>query len=364
MTEPERAGVSESDWAETTASCCALRVREVIEETRDARSIVFDVPDDLKPRFAYRAGQFLSFKIPFEGMVLTRSYSLSSSPDIDSMHKVTVKRVDDGRISNWINDRVAVGDTLMVVPPAGSFVLTPVDRVLVLFAGGSGITPVVSLIKSALATTKRAAKLVYANRDANSIIFREEFEALAAAHPGRLEIAHSLDAVDGFVDLKRVKDYVGDDLDADFYLCGPGMFMSTVEEALRELHVDHERIHIERFVSPPDPGLHPAEAPEPVTTEDGEDAAPDVITIVLDGETREVPYPHGEKIINALRAAGLEPPFSCEEGYCSCCMAKLVSGEVKMDTNDCLTAELLEEGWVLTCQSRCVRGRVRIEYPD
>ena len=140
--------------------------------------------------------------------------------------------------------------------------------------------------------------------------------------------------------------------------------MSTVEEALRELHVEHEHIHIERFVSPPDPGPHAVEAPEPVTTEDGEDAAPDAITIVLDGETHEVPYPHGEKVINALRAAGLEPPFSCEEGYCSCCMAKLVSGEVKMDTNDCLTPELLEEGWVLTCQSRCVRGRVRIEYPD
>jgi 3-ketosteroid 9alpha-monooxygenase subunit B len=277
---------------------------------------------------------------------------------------VTVKRVDDGRVSNWINDRVAAGDTLMVTPPAGLFVLTPDDRKLVFFAGGSGITPVVSLIKSALADTKRAAKLVYANRDADSIIFREELEAIAAAHPGRLEVAHSLDAVDGYVNLHRVKAYVGDDLDADFYLCGPGIFMSTVEEALRELHVEHEHIHIERFVSPPDPGPHPAEAPEPVTTDEGEDVAPDVISVVLDGATHEVPYPHGEKVINAVRAAGHEPPFSCEEGYCSCCMAKLVAGEVKMDTNDCLTPELLEEGWILTCQARCVRGRVRIEFPD
>jgi 3-ketosteroid 9alpha-monooxygenase subunit B len=136
--------------------------------------------------------------------------------------------------------------------------------------------------------------------------------------------------------------------------------MAIAEEALRELHVDHDLIHVERFVSPPDPGLHVEELAPEVT----DDSVPDTITVVLDGGTREIPYQKGEKILLAVRAAGLEAPYSCEEGYCSCCMAKLTGGEVKMDTNDCLSKELLDEGWVLTCQSRCVSGKVRIEYPE
>ena len=132
------------------------------------------------------------------------------------------------------------------------------------------------------------------------------------------------------------------------------------KEGLRELRVEHEHIHIERFVSPPDPDR--AHVASPARPAAGEVIAS--ITIVLDGDSHEVPYESGEKVLHAVRRAGLEPPFSCEEGYCSCCMAKLVSGEVKMDANDCLTPELLEEGWVLTCQSRCAAGVIRIEYPD
>jgi 3-ketosteroid 9alpha-monooxygenase subunit B len=360
MTNFEQAGVSEADWRAATTSCVELRVKEVVDETSDSRSIAFEIPADLTEQFRYRPGQFLSFKIPHEGKVLTRSYSLASSPDADSDHKVTVKRVDDGRVSNWMNDRVEAGSRLMVVPPAGLFVLNDADRKLTLFGGGSGITPVISIIKSALATTERVAKLVYANRDENSIIFKAELEELARNHTGRFEIVHCLDAVDGFLDRDDVKRHVGSDTESDFYLCGPGPFMAIVEEALRELHVDHDRIHVERFVSPPDPGVH-VEEPTPDIA-DG--SAPDAITIVLDGETSEVPYKKGEKILTAVRAAGLDAPYSCEEGYCSCCMAKLTVGEIKMDANDCLSKGLLEEGWILTCQARCVSGKVRIEYPD
>jgi 3-ketosteroid 9alpha-monooxygenase subunit B len=360
MIDPNLAGVSEADWQAATASCIELRVREVIEETRDAKSIVLEVPDDLVERFRYQPGQFLSFKFPFEGAVLTRSYSLASSPHTDAEHKVTVKRVDDGRISNLLNDSIATGSTLMVVPPAGLFVLNDTDHNIILFGGGSGITPVISIIKSALDTMQRPLKLVYANRDEHSIIFRRELDALAERYADRFEMIHSLDARDGFLDRAAVKRYVGIDTSADFYLCGPGPFMATVEEALRELHVDHDRIHIERFVSPPDPGLHVEE----MDVEVDSGAVEGTITILLDGESREVPYENGEKLLWAAREAGLEPPFSCEEGYCSCCMAKLTSGEIKMDTNDCLTQDLLEEGWILTCQARAVRGRVKIEYPD
>jgi len=125
--DPKAAGVSEEEWQQATASCVVLRVSRIVEETHDARSIVFEIPDDLRERFRYKAGQFLSFKVPFEGSVLTRSYSLSSSPDVDSEHKVTIKRVDDGRVSNLLNDEVSVGTALRVVPPAGLFVLNDRD---------------------------------------------------------------------------------------------------------------------------------------------------------------------------------------------------------------------------------------------
>ena len=358
----ESAGVSATDWKAATAGCFELRVRRVIDETADARSIVLEIPPPLAERFRYRSGQFLSFKIPYRGAVLTRSYSLASSPDCDAEHKFTVKRIEDGRISNWINDHVRAGTSLMVTPPAGLFVLDESAREIVLFSGGSGITPVISILKSALATTRRRSKLVYANRDERSVIFQKELEALAGQHPDRLEIVNSLDVRDGFLDAAGVTRLVGRALEAEFYLCGPGAFMATVESALLELGVPLDRIHIERFSSPPDPGVTAPDAPDAVEAQ-GE-IVPERITIVLDGVEHEVPYRAGERVLHAARRAGLDPPFSCEEGYCSCCMAKLARGEVKMHANDCLSPQLIEEGWVLTCQSRCVSREIRIEYPD
>jgi len=358
MIDPASAGVSEQQWREATASCVPLRVSRVIPETQDACSLVLDVPPELRERFRYRAGQFLSFKIPWEGKVLTRSYSLCSSPEVDAEHKVTVKRIEQGRVSHWINERVEEGDQLMVVPPAGFFVLNDKRRPITFFAGGSGITPCLSLIKTALVTSSRRLRLIYANRDRRSIIFEEELEALHRAHPDRLEIHHSLDDRDGFLEVKRVEHYAVDCLEGDFYLCGPGVFMDLVERALAALHVPAEQVHIERFVSPPDPG-------EPrVAGATAPGVSPERITIVLDGQTHSVPYQAEERVLQAVRRAGLQPPFSCEEGYCSCCMAKLVQGEVRMVANDCLTPDLLEEGWVLTCQSICVSPEVKIEYPD
>lgn len=357
MIDPTSAGVSQQHWREATASCHELRVARTIAETHDAISIVLDVPASLREIFRYRAGQFLTFKVPWQGRVLVRSYSLSSSPEVDSEHKVTVKRVELGRISNWMNDAVRAGSTLMVVPPAGVFVLDPnARRDLVLFSGGSGITPCISLIKSALATTQRRMRLVYANRDADSILFAAELASLRERHPDRFEVIHSLDSERGFLSEADVAAQVGRELDRDFYLCGPAAFMDTVEHALRERGVARERIHIERFISPPDHDAAPAPDPGEV--------APRSITLVIDGKAREVPYEAGERVLHAARRAGLDPPFSCEEGYCSCCMAKLVTGKVVMASNDCLTPDLLAEGWVLTCQSRCVSEDVRIEYPD
>jgi 3-ketosteroid 9alpha-monooxygenase subunit B len=362
LIDPMRAGVSEEEWQHASHSCHELRVARTIQETRDAISIVLEIPDALRQVFSYRPGQFLSFKVPYRGSVLVRSYSFSSSPDTDAEHKVTVKRVEGGRISNWMVDEVRAGAALMVAPPAGLFVLAEdAPRNIVLFSGGSGITPCISIIKSALAKGSRRLKLVYANRDAQSIIFEGELEALGTTHAERLEIVHSLDDAHGFLTAEDVRRHVDGRCADDFYLCGPVGFMEMVEQTLLDLGVDRSRIHIEHFVSPPE--HEEAETAEGTAVE-ADEAAPASILIALDGQTHEVAYEARERVLAAVRRAGLDPPFSCEEGYCSSCMAKLKSGRVVMAANDCLTPELLEEGWILTCQSRCVSRTIRIEYPE
>ncbi|HPG26734.1 MAG TPA: ferredoxin--NADP reductase, partial [Myxococcota bacterium] len=274
----------------------------------------------------------------------------------DPAHKVTIKRVVDGRASNWMNDHVRAGDELEVMPPNGVFCLRTRETPIVLFAGGSGITPVISIVKTALETTTRPIKLLYANRDEASIIFRSELDALEASHPDRLEIVHRLDAVHGFVDAPLVVEQVGARTDADFYICGPGPFMDVVESGLQSLDVDSEQIFIERFESP-DSGA-------PAAGSSVDTSAGNVAVVLLDGNETEIALGDGETILAAARRVGLEPPFACEEAYCGCCMAKVLEGQVEMRMNDGgIDQRQIDEGWVLTCQG-VAKGRVRIQYPD
>lgn len=334
-----------------------LKVAEVIDETDDSKSIVFDIPEKLNDRFAYVAGQFLALRVEVDGHRLVRCYSLASAPGLDPRHKVTVKRVADGRVSNWLNDNVAKGDELEVMPPAGVFCLRDRETPIILFGGGSGITPIISIIKTALRTTSRSLKLVYANRNDQSIIFKDELAALispTAVEPERIEIVHRLDDVHGFVDAALVVQEVGPNTNADFYICGPGPFMDVVEQGLASLETSSDQIFIERFES--------AEAPVVSPPEDG--AAAVVVTIKLDGKETEVLVSEGETILAAARRAGLEPPFACEEAYCGCCMAKLVEGEVEMLGNDGgIDQRQVDAGWILTCQG-IAKGTARVEYPD
>lgn len=341
--------------AEANGPYFPLTVSEVIEETHDSKSIVFDVPSDLADRFAYASGQFLSFRIEVGGQRLVRCYSLASAPGLDPAHKVTIKRVVDGRASNWMNDDVKAGDVLEVMPPNGVFVLQDRSTPLVLFSGGSGITPCISILKTALAKTSRPVKLVYANRDDRSIIFKDELATLLADHADRLEVVHRLDDVHGFVDAALVVQEVGPRKDADFYICGPGPFMDTVEAGLASLSIPTDQIHIERFESPDTPG---AEATAPI---EGDGLT---ITVKLDGSETEITLGEGETILAAARRVGLEPPFACEEAYCGCCMAKVTAGDVEMLMNDGgIDQRQIDEGWVLTCQA-VAKGVARIEYPD
>jgi len=335
-----------------------LSVERVIDETHDTRSVVLGIPAPLEPIFAYRAGQFLSFGVTIGDHHLVRCYSLASSPDTESEHKVTIKRVDDGRVSNWFHDQLAAGDVLHVMKPAGHFCLQDRDTPIVMFGGGSGITPIISIVKSALATTARRIVLVYANRDARSIIFREELDAFAAVHADRFTLVHRLDDVDGFLGVEQAREYVRAEAEADFYVCGPGAYMDVVEEALAAESVGAEQIFIERFISPE---LEALDAEPPADLGD----AKAIVEVYLDGEVKPVPVHEGETVLAAAHRAGLDAPCACMEGYCGSCMALVKQGEVEMKLNDGgLDPEQVEQGWVLTCQSVAKSREARLDYPD
>ncbi len=352
------------DWVE-------LRIAEVVQETADSRSFVLDVPAGLEDRFAYRAGQFLTFEVQIDGARLLRCYSLASCPELGERPKVTVKRIDDGRVSNWMNDRLAAGDTVRVLPPGGRFVLRDAARPLLLFAAGSGITPVIALVKSALTGTARPVRLVYANRDRASTIFASEVDALAAAHPERLSLAlhHDVDA--GFLDAAGAGVHAQGWAHGDCYVCGPGPFMDVVVAGASAAGVEEERLFIERFESPPDgqaPGAadpsqsDPSQSDRAPTPAEAGEVAPETLTIRLEGTTTEVPYDGRSTVLAAAQAAGLDPPYACTEGFCGSCAARLASGRAEMGANDVFNKNEVAQGHVLTCQARVVAGPCEVVY--
>lgn len=326
-----------------------LKVASVIEETKDSRSFVLEVPESLREAYAYQPGQFLTFEVPFETFRIRRCYSLSSAPGIDPAHKVTVKRVDGGRMSNLMIDTLVAGSTIAVSTPDGRFVLDPETkrRPLCLYAGGSGITPVISLMKHALATTDRPVLLVYANRDEASVIFRAELDGLAAAHPARVTVHHHLDASGGFLTDTRIRALFSGSEEGDHYVCGPTPFMDAVERAFDAAGIDPSRRHFERFSSPLDPDRREAVASAEL---DGA-RAPTTFLVRLGGRTHTVPYVPGLTLLESARRAGLTPPSSCEDGYCGSCMATRVSGDVAMRACSALSDGEIKNGRVLLCQA-------------
>lgn len=340
-----------------------LKITEVIEETADARSVVFDVPAELKDKFAYKPGQHLQLQIPCGPKSLPRCYSLSSSPAFDEPLRVTVKRVNQGRASNWVCGDLKVGDTLQVMPPAGMFTPRSFDAPLRMFAGGSGITPVFSIIRTVLAKGKGRINLLYANRDEQSVIFGEQLTELARQNPERLQVFHWLDSVQGRPPTQAQISAIAKDwgLDgAECYICGPGIFMDTTAAALYELGVPHALVHIERFVSLPEDADDIAAAPPPVKA----GAGATELEVEIDGATHHVKVQPGELLIDAMEAAGLQPPFSCRAGACAACMCHLEEGEIEMAHNHVLDESDIESGWILGCQAVAKSPRVKLKYPS
>jgi len=332
-----------------------LRVARVIRETADASSFALELPDDLREAFAYEAGQFCTFRVRVDGQPHLRCYSMSSSPAVDPDLTVTVKRTPGGMVSNFMNDRLTAGDVIEVTRPAGVFRLTAGDEDVVAFSAGSGITPVHSLVKTALSTTARGVRLFYANRDHDSVIFGSQLSALGTRHGARLAVTHHLDSECGLVRPDAVRDFASVNWDSEFYVCGPGPFMDVVEEALLSGGAGTEQIHIERFI-PTEP------APEPVPP--FSTAVGSRVTIDLSGRVGTTEHRPGTTILQAARQMGMAPPFSCESGSCASCMARLVEGTVDMFVNNALDDDEVAEGWVLTCQSVPTSPSVHVVYEE
>jgi ferredoxin-NADP reductase len=330
-----------------------LKVARVVQETDDTRSYVLDVPAEYADLFAYEPGQFCVFRVHVDGEELARCYSMSSAPAIDAQLTVTVKRVPGGKVSNWLQDNVREGDSLDVMKPGGTFVPHAGERPVVGFCGGSGVTPVFSIAKWVLATTERPVRMLYANRNAESVIFAAELQQLQATYGDRFELVSHLDSDGGYLTPEAVAGFVGTDLEADYYICGPGPFMDLAENTLHAAGVDPARISIERFVMAHEQGEETVVEPDSVTEQ---------VTLVVRRRKSTHAYRPGDTILATARRGAVQTPFSCEAGVCASCMALVTDGVVHMRVNSALTPEEVAEGWVLTCQALPVSRTVTIEF--
>lgn len=328
-----------------------LAVVEVREETPDSRTFVLEVPSALSETFAYRAGQYCTFNVTIDGRRVERSYSMSSAPGVDRVFAVTVKRVANGRMSNWLIDHVGVGDRLAATPPLGRFVLRDSEAPIVAFCGGSGVTPVFSLLKTVLAAGSRSFRLICANRAEDDILFREALAALAGEHPDRFSLYHHLDSERGLLDAEACAGLVGPRSDVDAYVCGPEPFMEVARAGLAARGVEEGRIFVESFGAPAEP-----------EEEGGEGEGTQSLEVRIRGGIHRLEYRSGDTLLAAARAAGLDPPSSCQAGNCGSCMAKVAPGTAGMRMNNALSDEEVEEGWVLTCQARPIGKHVVVDY--
>ena len=341
-----------------------LQLTEVVEETPDARSLVFGVPDgpdapDIPAdRLRYSPGQFLTLRVPSDrtGSV-ARCYSLCSSPFTGDPLTVTVKRTEDGYASNWLCDNAHAGMKMHVLAPSGTFVPKTLDTDFLLLGAGSGITPMMSICKSALAEGSGKVVLIYANQDENSVIFGAALRELAAKYPDRLTVVHWLVSVQGLPSAAALTGLVEPYSGHDAYICGPGPFMVAAEEALKAIGA--ERIHIEVFKS-----LDSDPFAAVVIEEDDSDEGPATAIVTLDGEKHEITWPRKAKLLDVLLDKGLDAPFSCREGHCGACAVLKKSGDVEMEVNDVLEQSDLDEGLILGCQAMPRSDSVEVTYDE
>lgn len=356
-----------------------LKIKEVRKETPDAVSVHWDIPESVQSDFKYKPGQYLTLKLTVEGEELRRAYSLCTSPYSDNIPAIAVKRVEGGKVSNYINDWFNAGTEVEVMTPMGNFTTELNEffsRHFYLYAGGSGITPMMSILKSVLeGEPSSQVTLFYGNRDEESIIFKEELDELEGHFADRFKIVHSLENYSddwegerGMMTREKVglflEKYAEEDLNrGQHFICGPGQMMEEVKSALRSNDVEHERIHIEYFSSNIAQNDEDRGADSGMAEEDqGDFSGKAKVKIELQGDDFELEVKEDQTILSVAQEKGIDPPYACQMGICTTCRAKLLKGSVHMNETEGLTDEEMKQDYILTCQSHPRSNNIEIRY--
>lgn len=347
-----------------------LKVSALDKPIPDATTITFDVPTPLYESFHYHPGQHLIIKFNIKGEEARRSYSLNSCPYQDEPLQVTVKRVKGGLVSNYVNDHLKVGDALEVMIPQGRFYAAIEEqsyKTYFLFAAGSGITPIISILKSALLTSPyNAVNLFYGNSNQDTIIFKKELDELQAQYPERLQVVHTLSSPKvwstweqwkgrtGRIDAANVEWFITNyppvAQTTEYYICGPGAMNVGTRKTLWSLGIPKNLVHIEQFGG----------TVEAVNTDIP--AVEAQLRVKLNGQNHQLSVPKGQTILQALKAAKLEPPYSCESGVCATCTAKITKGKAEMKACMALEDKDIEKGMVLTCQALATTTEIEVVF--
>jgi ring-1,2-phenylacetyl-CoA epoxidase subunit PaaE len=351
-----------------------LIVNDVTRETTDCVSFAFDIPDELKKEFSFVQGQYITLKLAVNGEDLRRCYSVCTSPHEGEL-RVAAKKVIGGRVSTWLNEKLQMGDEVEVMPPMGNFYSkmdAAHEKTYVLFAGGSGITPVLSILKTVLEDEPNSnVILFYGNLNETATIFKDQLDELAKKFQDRLQVHYILDKPEtevdpinqGILSAEKTKSlldqYVDISGDNEYFLCGPPGMKDGVLKTLEQNVANKETIHVEVFTVDTVMGTDAADQKEIVGK--GFSGICSAV-IVMDGDEFEVDIPKGKVVLQAVLDSDIDAPYSCRGGMCMTCRAKLTEGSVEMEKNFALTDTEVDEGYILTCQSHPTTDKIAVDY--
>lgn len=348
-----------------------VKIKDIQRETDACVSIALDIPAELKDEFVYKQGQYITLRMNIDGEEVRRSYSACSSPIADSEIRIAVKAVENGKVSTHLNNGIQVGEEIEVMKPMGNFFIempSNQELHLVAFAAGSGITPILSILKTALAVNDtNTFTLFYGNKSTSDIIFRHELNDLVVKYENRLQVHHILSRektadklFEGRISPEKLVELLTTFKEiprADaFFLCGPFDMTMGIKNSLMEFGIEKEKIHFELFttVEKEISGDEPIQSAE---TQTGT-----AVTIILDGEETELTITGRETVLDAALDAGLDAPYACTGGSCCTCRAKLLEGTAEMDVNYALTDQEVKDGYILTCQSHPTSPKIVVDY--